>query len=111
MNQKAFERVGTARPVAATGEAFIADIHKEVQRLGEIASKGTGKDASVVRKIFNSFKNDMEDAIESAGSLSGYSDPDNINALIEGIKGANLPPKLQMKYINDIRDEVAKNMA
>lgn len=109
LNQKAFERVGTARPVAATGEAFIADIHKEVQRLGEIASKGTGKDASVVRKIFNSFKNDMEDAIESAGSLSGYSDPDNINALIEGIKGANLPPKLQLKYINGIRDEVAKN--
>lgn len=109
LNNKAFERVGTKRPVAATGEAFIADIHKEVQALGEIANRGTGKDASVVRRIFNSFKNDMEDAIESAGNMSGYSDPDNINALVEGIKGANLPPKLQLKYINGIRDEVAKN--
>lgn len=109
LNQKAFERIGTSRPVAATGEAFIADIHKEVQRLGEIASKGTGKDASVVKRILNSFKNDLEDAIESATNVAGYSDPVIINTLVEGIKGANLPPRLQTKLINDIRDDVAKN--
>ena len=109
LNQKAYERIGTKRPVAATGEAFIADIHKEVQALGEIANKGTGKDASVVKRILNGFKNDMEDVIENAGNMSGYSDPVTINTLVEGIKGANLPPRLQMKWINQIRDDVAKN--